>query len=149
MKKTLALASAALILTACYKEHYRNDIRYLQAGENCIYESSESGRSLPKDYNENKRVVYKEAICRDVRRNDMNTAARRTIPSPWVVQETPQVAVVNVINPAPVVRNYDVRIEQAPISVTRYHTVREVERDWSRASFTRYNTAREVEIIIE
>ena len=83
MKKTLFALIAFIGLSACAGsyDYYDGNVRYYQDGEDCIFYSTESGyryshdiRSLDTD----KKIVYRNTMCRDLYAQDNINQPSRT-----------------------------------------------------------------------
>ncbi|MCL2538649.1 MAG: hypothetical protein FWE52_04230 [Alphaproteobacteria bacterium] len=131
MKKILMMVVAAIAVTGCTKEYYNGKVRYTQDNDNCIYRFSQGGDFAQKKFAEDKKVVYKEALCRDVLANDMAAAAPVARPVPM-----PQ--------PVPVVRN----VRPAPMSACNSCGCGSCMNPVI-ANTNRFHSAHGIEIIIE
>lgn len=82
MKKTLFALFGLAALTGCsaYYDYYKGGIRYTQDGEDCVFYSAERGRHYSDDIRSldtDKKIVYRNTMCRDLyARDNIGTATR-------------------------------------------------------------------------
>lgn len=142
MRKIPALIIGALALTACVRttSPYQGNIRYTQNGADCIYEFSQTGSAYSKSFNEDKRIIHKETICRDLIIKDANVARASAeqpqaqpvaAPAP-VAQQPVQPIIQQVIVPVPNAAAYQ---QQARV-VRPGATPAEAKRFFSEAGTT-------------
>ncbi|MBO5740056.1 MAG: membrane lipoprotein lipid attachment site-containing protein [Alphaproteobacteria bacterium] len=99
MKKTLFALFGLVVLTGCstYFDYYKGGVRYTQDGEDCIFYAAERGRHYSDDIrslNTDKKIVYRNTMCRDLYLRDnmgvASTNARQIlVPAAATVSETP------------------------------------------------------------
>jgi len=73
MRKVLSVF-CVLLLAGCYEtvsyksyDFYKSDIKYHQAGPDCVYYFNESGRNIKNAFGRDiKRIVYKDMQCVDL-----------------------------------------------------------------------------------
>ncbi|MDR1207485.1 MAG: hypothetical protein LBK26_03670 [Rickettsiales bacterium] len=129
MKNISIIFAGALGLAACTNTYYKGGVSYAQDNQDCRYEFSQYGDFSARQFDEDKYIVYKNALCSHVFANDMGT---RAMPLPARV-----VAPVVQTVPLYVQRNYYTE----PVRTVRYNPV--------IANANRYYTAREIEITVE
>ena len=70
MKKILFFVLWLAVLSGCtYYDYYKGGVRYTQDGEDCIFYSAEYGRHFSNEVRSldaNKKVVYRNTMCRDL-----------------------------------------------------------------------------------
>lgn len=105
MKKTLFALFGLVVLTGCstYFDYYKGGVRYTQDGEDCIFYAAERGRHYSDDIrllNTDKKIVYRNTMCRDLYLRDnmgvASTNARQIlVPAAATVADAPKCAKCN------------------------------------------------------
>ncbi|MBR2412318.1 MAG: membrane lipoprotein lipid attachment site-containing protein [Alphaproteobacteria bacterium] len=82
MKKVLFAFLGLIVLSGCssYFDYYKGGVRYTQDGDDCIFYAAERGRHYSDDIRAldvDKKIVYKNTMCRDLYvRDNMGVPSR-------------------------------------------------------------------------
>lgn len=71
MKKVIALVLGAAALSACSSTYYDGHVNYSQDGQDCEYTYDSYGDFSAREFDVDKDVTYKNALCRDVMARDV------------------------------------------------------------------------------
>ena len=83
MKNVLFALIGLVVLSGCstYFDYYKGDVRYTQDGLDCVFYSVERGRHYSEDIRSldtDKKIVYRNTMCRDLYARDNFAQASRT-----------------------------------------------------------------------
>ena len=83
MQKLLFAFLGLVVLSGCssYYDYYKGGVRYTQDGDDCVFYAAERGRHYSSDIRSldlDKKIVYKNTMCRDLYVNDNMGQLART-----------------------------------------------------------------------
>lgn len=81
MKAIFAICAAAALAGCCTYDYYQGGVKYTQSGPDCVYQFQEDGDKFSRyerQYNESKKIVYRNTSCARLYSDDNPSAYAKT-----------------------------------------------------------------------